>query len=194
MGCKQHRSTARLYEGVLSGSLRCLWRNGGRDDEARKTVPCSLRTSSGLAPILSLLLDPSMFHELCLVWSKLIYILHDYVTQLKRQVQAYLLEAKWLKQEYIPRMEEYMSNALVSSAYSMLTTTSFLGMGDIVTKEAFDWVFSDPKMIRASNVIGRLMDDIVSHEVHIYILDNGRCYCVVLFMYICINCFGFLFV
>ena len=110
-----------------------------------------------------------MFHELCLVWSKLIYILHDYVTQLKGQVQAYLLEAKWLKQEYIPTMEEYMSNALVSSACSMLTTTSFVGMGDIVSKEAFDWVFSDTKMIRASNVICRLMDDIVSHEVHIHI-------------------------
>ncbi|RVW79396.1 (-)-germacrene D synthase [Vitis vinifera] len=93
-----------------------------------------------------------------------LYRVHYAQAALKRQVQAYLLEAKWLKQEYIPRMEEYMSNALVSSAYSMLTTTSFLGMGDIVTKEAFDWVFSDPKMIRASNVIGRLMDDIVSHE------------------------------
>ncbi|XP_034679562.1 (-)-germacrene D synthase-like [Vitis riparia] len=93
-----------------------------------------------------------------------LYRVHYAQAALKRQVQAYLLEAKWLKLEYIPTMEEYMSNALVSSACSMLTTTSFVGMGDIVTKEAFDWVFSDPKMIRASNVICRLMDDIVSHE------------------------------
>ena len=58
-----------------------------------------------------------------------------------------------------------MSNALVSCGYSMLITTSFVGMGDIATEEAFDWVFSDPKMVRASSVICRLMDDIVSNEV-----------------------------
>ncbi|KAJ9671618.1 hypothetical protein PVL29_025364 [Vitis rotundifolia] len=93
-----------------------------------------------------------------------LYRVHYAKAALKRQVQAYLLEAKWLKQEYIPTMEEYMSNGLVTGGCSILTTTSFVGMGDIVTKEAFDWVFSDPKMIRASNVIIRLMDDIVSHE------------------------------
>ena len=62
-----------------------------------------------------------------------------------------------------------MKNALISSGSAMLTATSFVGMGDIVTKEVFDWVFSDPKIIKASIVIGRLMDDIVSHEVYIYV-------------------------
>ena len=42
---------------------------------------------------------------------------------------------------------------------------SFLGMGDILTKEAFDWTFSNPKIIIASSVIGRLMDDMESHKV-----------------------------
>ena len=93
------------------------------------------------------------------------YILHDYVTKMKKQVQAYFVEAKWLKQEYIPTIEEYMTNALVSCGYFLLTTISFVGMGDIVTKKAFDWVFSDPKMVRASAIICRLMDDIVDHEV-----------------------------
>ncbi|KAK7856955.1 putative sesquiterpene synthase [Quercus suber] len=46
----------------------------------------------------------------------------------------------------------------------MLTTVSFLGMGDIVTKEAFDWIFSTPKIITASSLIGRLMDDIRTHK------------------------------
>uniref|UniRef100_A0A2N9FG29 Terpene synthase N-terminal domain-containing protein n=1 Tax=Fagus sylvatica TaxID=28930 RepID=A0A2N9FG29_FAGSY len=31
-------------------------------------------------------------------------------------------------------------------------------------KEAFDWIFSNPKIITASSVIGRLMDDIKSHK------------------------------
>ena len=59
-----------------------------------------------------------------------------------------------------------MHVALKSSAYPMLTAISFLGMGDIVTKEAFDWIFSNPKIITASSVIGRLMDDMKSHKVY----------------------------
>ena len=42
---------------------------------------------------------------------------------------------------------------------------SFLGLGDIVTIEAFDWTFSYPNIITSSSVIGRLMDDMESHKV-----------------------------
>ncbi|TXG46287.1 hypothetical protein EZV62_028215 [Acer yangbiense] len=39
------------------------------------------------------------------------------------------------------------------------------GMGDIVTKQAFEWLFTDPnKMVQASSLICRLMDDMVSHK------------------------------
>jgi hypothetical protein len=62
-------------------------------------------------------------------------------------------------------MDEYMRIALVTSAYSMLATTSLVGMGDIVTENAFKWLFNDPKLVRASAVVCRLMDDIVSHKV-----------------------------
>ena len=58
-----------------------------------------------------------------------------------------------------------MHIALKTSGYPMLTAISFLGMGDIVTKEAFDWIFSNPKIITASSIIGRLMDDMKSHKV-----------------------------
>ena len=84
---------------------------------------------------------------------------------MKNQVRAYHEEAKWLQVQQIPTMEEYMSVALVTSAYSMLATTSFVGMGDAVTEETFDWVFSQPKIVRASAIICRLMDDMVSHKV-----------------------------
>uniref|UniRef100_A0A2N9HWR3 Terpene synthase metal-binding domain-containing protein n=1 Tax=Fagus sylvatica TaxID=28930 RepID=A0A2N9HWR3_FAGSY len=83
---------------------------------------------------------------------------------MKLLVRAYFDEAKWFHQDYVPTMEEYMHVALKSSGYPMLTAVSFLGMGDIVTKEAFDWIFSNPKIITASSVIGRLMDDIRSHK------------------------------
>ncbi|XP_034678278.1 LOW QUALITY PROTEIN: (-)-germacrene D synthase-like [Vitis riparia] len=83
---------------------------------------------------------------------------------MKNQVRAYYEEAKWLQVQQIPTMEEYMPVALVTSAYSMLATTSFVGMGDAVTKETFDWIFSEPKIVRASAIVCRLMDDMVSHK------------------------------
>ncbi|KAJ6294154.1 hypothetical protein OIU76_022272 [Salix suchowensis] len=95
-------------------------------------------------------------------WS---YRVHYGKEAMKVLVHAYFNEAKWFHENHIPTMEEYMQVALVTSGYSMLTTISFIGMGDTVTKQAFDWVFSRPKMIRASETIGRLMDDVKSHKV-----------------------------
>ncbi|KAG7980231.1 hypothetical protein I3843_05G171300 [Carya illinoinensis] len=81
----------------------------------------------------------------------------------KTVAQAYFVEAKWMKEKYIPTVEEYMSNALVSGGYGAVTTLSFLGMRD-ATKEVFDWSCSNPKIVRAAETICRLMDDLVSSE------------------------------
>ena len=75
-------------------------------------------------------------------------------------------EAKWFHKQHIPTMDEYMEVALVSSGYPLLATTSFVWMGDTVTKNSFDWVSSNPKIVRASSVVARLMDDVVSHKVN----------------------------
>ncbi|KAH9651258.1 alpha-humulene/(-)-(E)-beta-caryophyllene synthase [Citrus sinensis] len=93
-----------------------------------------------------------------------LYRLHYAKKAMKNIVKNYFFEAKWCHQNYIPTMDEYMTVALVTSAYPMLSTTSFVGMGDIVTKESFEWLFSNPRFIRASSVVCRLMDDMASHE------------------------------
>ncbi|KAJ9676254.1 hypothetical protein PVL29_024989 [Vitis rotundifolia] len=92
------------------------------------------------------------------------YRVHYAIEAMKNQVRAYFAEAKWFHEQHIPTMEEYMRVALLSSGYSLLATSSFIGMGEIVSKEAFDWVISDPKIIRASTVIARFMDDMTSHK------------------------------
>ncbi|WRX29431.1 Terpene synthase [Theobroma cacao] len=61
-------------------------------------------------------------------------------------------------------MEEYMSVALIASGYLMLPITSYVGMGDHIMKEAFNWASNTPKSLRASMTLGRLMDDIASHK------------------------------
>nr|WBW04460.1 terpene synthase [Ficus pandurata] len=83
---------------------------------------------------------------------------------MKRQVRAYYDEAKWFKKNYTPTLKEYMNVAILSSGYPLLTITSFLGMGEIATQEAFDWASKHPKIFRASSTIARLMDDLVGHK------------------------------
>ncbi|GLU14901.1 hypothetical protein SLE2022_314420 [Rubroshorea leprosula] len=89
----------------------------------------------------------------------------DYAKEsMKRIVKAYLAEAKWCQESYVPLMEEYMQVALISSTYPMLITNSLVGMGEVATKEVFDWISNTPQMLKASTIIGRLTDDIVTHE------------------------------
>ncbi|KAG6619463.1 hypothetical protein I3842_Q097700 [Carya illinoinensis] len=83
---------------------------------------------------------------------------------MKKLIQAYLIETKWCNEGYVPTMEEYMSNAMPTSGYQMLATTSFLGMGNIADEEVFKWVFNDPKILRAATIICRLTDDIRGHK------------------------------
>ena len=85
---------------------------------------------------------------------------------MKTLVRAYMEEARWLRDRYVPTLEEYLDVTLVSSGYYMLTTVSFMGMKDNnITNNVFQWVLEDPKIVRASTIICRLMDDIVSHKV-----------------------------
>ncbi|KAK8474197.1 hypothetical protein V6N11_033072 [Hibiscus sabdariffa] len=46
----------------------------------------------------------------------------------------------------------------------MLAITAFVGMGDVITPETFKWAANDPKIIKASTIICRFMDDIAEHK------------------------------
>ncbi|KAL6283769.1 hypothetical protein ACE6H2_014698 [Prunus campanulata] len=81
----------------------------------------------------------------------------------KATARAYFDEARWLHEGCIPSMEEYM-DVTTASLNSPLSTISLLGMGDIVTKEAFEWLLNKPTILRASNIIFRLMDDIAGYK------------------------------
>nr|QWQ79565.1 TPS7 [Juglans sigillata] len=94
-----------------------------------------------------------------------LYLVSHAKEAMKILVRAYFDEAKSFHAKHIPTLEEYMQVALVTSGYPLLTVMSFLGMGEIgITEETLVWAFSDPKIITASSVIGRLSDDIKSHK------------------------------
>ncbi|KAK9041689.1 hypothetical protein V6N11_016779 [Hibiscus sabdariffa] len=69
---------------------------------------------------------------------------------MKRVSQVYYVEAKWLHENYIPTMKEYMLIALISCGYPNLTIASFVGMEETITTETFIWALNDPKILRAS--------------------------------------------
>ncbi|KAK9989339.1 hypothetical protein SO802_029578 [Lithocarpus litseifolius] len=111
--------------------------------------------------------------------SMVINLSPPFATQMKKLVEAYFEEAIWLKEIYIPTMVEYMSNALISYGYPMLSTISFVGMGDIVIKEVLEWVFKEPNVVIAASIINRLMDDIVFNEFEqkrVHVTSGIECY------------------
>ncbi|XP_016169327.1 probable terpene synthase 2 [Arachis ipaensis] len=78
--------------------------------------------------------------------------------------QSYLVEAKWCHRGYIPTYDEYKVNGAISSTLP-LQIIAFLGLAGFATKEVFDWIImSDPKIVKAVSLIGRLMDDMASHK------------------------------
>ncbi|XP_028807764.1 (-)-germacrene D synthase-like [Neltuma alba] len=84
--------------------------------------------------------------------------------EFKKAVEAYMTEARWLNKKHIPTTEEYMNVSTVSTCYPALSAASFIGMGDIASEDVFKWAQTHPKVISASALICRLMDDIVSSE------------------------------
>ncbi|KAH6781400.1 hypothetical protein C2S51_006693 [Perilla frutescens var. frutescens] len=100
--------------------------------------------------------------------------------QMKMLARAYYVEAKWSFSKYKPTMEEYMKVALVSSGYMMMTINALTVIEASITNEEFDWVFSEPPMLRASLIITRLMDDLAGYgfeekhsAIHYYMNQKG---------------------
>ncbi|KAK1440628.1 hypothetical protein QVD17_06457 [Tagetes erecta] len=83
---------------------------------------------------------------------------------IKELSKYYMIEAKWLNEGYVPTLEEHESVAFITGGYKMLTTSSFISMGEMVTEEAFKWVVSFPPLVKAASIICRIMDDIIGHK------------------------------
>ncbi|KAK9706800.1 hypothetical protein RND81_07G152000 [Saponaria officinalis] len=100
------------------------------------------------------------------------FCLHYWRLKMKQNCKAWLEETKWCKSKYIPTYEEYMEVAKVSVGQSGAIVAAYLGLGDIATKEAFEWLTSNPmpQFIEACSIILRLLNDIGGHKVGIYLI------------------------
>ncbi|PHT73361.1 hypothetical protein T459_24146 [Capsicum annuum] len=92
------------------------------------------------------------------------FLVNYFVIEMKKLLRAYFQEAQWYHGKIIPTTEEYMKNGIPSSTYLLIATTSWLGMGKIATKDAFDWISTEPPILVAACIIARLVNDLVSHE------------------------------
>ncbi|KAF3437662.1 hypothetical protein FNV43_RR20418 [Rhamnella rubrinervis] len=97
------------------------------------------------------------------------YRSHYTIEAWKSLVRGYFKEAQWCNANYIPTVEEhYEVSVLVTSTCHALISAIFVGMDETVTKETFEWTGKDPKiaskMVKASSIVFRLMDDIVGHK------------------------------
>uniref|UniRef100_A0A0E0JL29 Terpene synthase metal-binding domain-containing protein n=1 Tax=Oryza punctata TaxID=4537 RepID=A0A0E0JL29_ORYPU len=79
----------------------------------------------------------------------------------------YLQEAEWFHQKYIPSFTEHAAVSLVTGGAIELPVSIIVGMGDIATKDAFDWALSCPDAGRAFGEVSRFMDDLA-------VSQNGR--------------------
>ncbi|KAI9081563.1 hypothetical protein K1719_036449 [Acacia pycnantha] len=103
------------------------------------------------------------------------YILKD----LKGIVQCYMTEARWFQRNYIPTTEEYFNLSMITASHTLLSMSSFICMGNIVTEDIFKWAQNQPKIIKAASVIARFSNDIVSREFELKIeneTSNVECY------------------
>ncbi|KAM6581694.1 hypothetical protein CsatA_005468 [Cannabis sativa] len=90
---------------------------------------------------------------------------HQYAKEeIKKLIRAYLEEARWLNDGYLPSFDEHLKVSYVSCAYTTLIATSYVGMHDIVTHETLNWLSKDPKIVSASTLLARFMDDIGSRK------------------------------
>ncbi|KAJ4705687.1 Valencene synthase [Melia azedarach] len=80
-------------------------------------------------------------------------------------IEMYFAQAKWFNEGYIPTsMEEYTSIAFESIGTTMLIANCYLFMGDLATEDAYKWILKNPKIVTATSIAVRLMDDIAGHE------------------------------
>ncbi|KAK1299871.1 putative terpene synthase 2 [Acorus calamus] len=95
-----------------------------------------------------------------------------------------MYEVIWGSKKYMPTFKEYLKVSTISCGYPALSCLSLVGMGDVVTKQAFDWVLTVSPIVYAAALICRLKDDLDPNEleqkdahsatsIRCYMIDNG---------------------
>ncbi|KAL2319872.1 hypothetical protein Fmac_028841 [Flemingia macrophylla] len=77
-----------------------------------------------------------------------------------RLLNAFLVEAKWFALGHVPKAEEYLENAVVSTGAHMILVHAFFFMGEGITEETVTLMDGFPNIIFTTSKIVRLCDDL----------------------------------
>ncbi|CAM0902790.1 unnamed protein product [Alopecurus aequalis] len=80
-------------------------------------------------------------------------------------VKCYHAEVKWRDDHYVPTtVEEHLEISVRSSACMHIISLIFIMLGDMTMMEDLEWVSTYPKIVRGVCIVGRIGNDMVSHE------------------------------
>ncbi|KAG6737399.1 hypothetical protein POTOM_058917 [Populus tomentosa] len=72
--------------------------------------------------------------------------------------------SRMMVMKYIKIISLVVRNGLATCTYGVIMAASFLGMDEVAGGEEYEWLKSNPKIIKAGKMIGRLRNDVVGHE------------------------------
>lgn len=75
-------------------------------------------------------------------------------------IEAFLVEAEWFKNGYVPNLEEYLENGVTTAGSYMALVHIFFLIGQGVNKETIGMMDPYPKLFSSSGRILRLWDDL----------------------------------
>ena len=82
----------------------------------------------------------------------------------------YHAEVNWRDEYYVPTtVDEHLQKSLRSSVIMQIIIAVLISLRDGTTtrEEDVNWAFSFPKLMRGVSAVGRVGNDIMSHEVYI---------------------------
>ncbi|XP_078153315.1 alpha-terpineol synthase, chloroplastic-like [Carex rostrata] len=80
---------------------------------------------------------------------------------------SFLTEAKWYKNGYKAKFEEYLENGWVSSTAPLLLTHAFIVLGDKTTAQALNLQIKYPRLVQSCAMIFRLTNDCATHHAEL---------------------------
>ncbi|XP_078157651.1 alpha-terpineol synthase, chloroplastic-like [Carex rostrata] len=80
---------------------------------------------------------------------------------------SFLTEAKWYKNGYKAKFEEYLENGWVSSTAPLLLTHAFMVLGNKTTAQALNLQIKYPRLVQSCAMIFRLTNDCATHHAEL---------------------------
>ncbi|KAK6919416.1 Terpene synthase, N-terminal domain [Dillenia turbinata] len=88
--------------------------------------------------------------------------------------KAYCKEARWFHSGYKPTLKEYIDNAVVSISAPLGLFTAYFSTTENISKEALDYIYDLPSIMRCSAMLLRLTNDLGTSSDELARGDNVK--------------------